>query len=124
MRFRQRNQPVQALATYRANDALANRIRSGTSRRRLEYRDAQLYDRLVQVRGKDTVAIMEQVFIPTFQSNRLTQLLQGPGCTRMGGDIAMDQSAAAVLNHHEYVQQAKCCSNSDKEIACDYPLSV
>jgi hypothetical protein len=28
--------------------------------------------------------------------------LQRPGGTRMGGDIAMDQSAAAVLDHHTY----------------------
>ena len=67
---------------------------------------------------------MKQVFIPAFQSNRLAQLLQRPGSTRMGGDIAMDQSAAAVLNYHEYVQQAKRSRYGNEEITGNDPLSV
>jgi hypothetical protein len=40
--------------------------------------------------SEDTVAIVKQVFVPVLQSNCLTQLLQRPGGTGMGGDIAMD----------------------------------
>jgi hypothetical protein len=54
---------------------------------------------LVEALRKDTVAIVKQVSIPILKSNCLTQLLQRPSRTWMGGDVAMDQARAAVLNH-------------------------
>ena len=74
--------------------------------------------------GEDTVAIVKQVFIPALRSNCLTQLLQRPGGTRMGGDIAMDQSAAAVLDHHKHVQESESRSDGDEEITRNDPLRV
>ena len=42
----------------------------------------------------------------------------------MGGDIVMDQTAAAMLNHHEYVQQTECYGDGDQEIAGNDSLCV
>jgi hypothetical protein len=42
----------------------------------------------------------------------------------MGGDIAMDQAPAAVLDHHEHVQQSKRRSDGDEEITRNDPLGV
>src|ERR1035438_10623113 len=67
---------------------------------------------------------MKQVFVPLLQSNRLAQLLQRPGRTRMSSDVAMDQTAAAMFNHDEYVQQAKRGGDGDEEIARNEPLGV
>jgi len=74
--------------------------------------------------GEDTVAIAKREFVPILQSNCLKQLLQRPGGTRMGGSIAMDQSAAAVLDHHKHVQGSESGSDGDEEIRGNDPLGV
>ena len=42
----------------------------------------------------------------------------------MGGDIAMDQTAAAVLDHHEHVQQPERGGDGDEEITGNDSLGV
>src|SRR5208337_3575873 len=64
MRFRQRNQPIQALATDCADNAFANRIGHRTAWWRFQYRDSELSYRFVEVFGKDAVAIVKEVLIP------------------------------------------------------------
>ena len=73
---------------------------------------------------EDAVAIVNQEFVLVFVPERLAQLLQGPGRTRMGCDVAMDQTAAAMLEHYEHVQQAKRCGDSDEEVAGNDSLGV
>src|ERR1022692_2225419 len=73
---------------------------------------------------KDTVAIVNQELVPVLKSNRLTQLLQRPGGTRMRSDVTMDQASAAVLDHHKYVQQLKRRRDGDEEITRNEPLGV
>src|ERR1035441_866397 len=103
MRFRKGTQPIEALAPDGADDSFANRVGLWTSRWRFQHGDAEVRDGFVQMRGKDTIAIVKQILISVFQSNRLAQLLQDPSRCRMAGDVAMNQAAAAVLNHHEHV---------------------
>ena len=67
---------------------------------------------------------MDQISVPGLVSDRLAQLLQRPGGARMGCHVAMDQSAAPVLNHHEYVQQPKRSRYGDEEITRHDPLCV
>lgn len=64
---------------------------------------------------EDAVAIMNQEFV-LLKTNRLAQLLQRPSRTWMGGDVAMDQTAAAMLDHYEHIQQAKRRGDGDEEI--------
>src|SRR5450631_4113028 len=66
---------------------------------------------------EDAVAIVNQEFVPLFAPDGLTQLLQRPGGTRMRCDVAMDQAATVMLDHHEHVQQSKRCGDGDEEIA-------
>jgi hypothetical protein len=42
-----------------------------------------------------------------FESDGLAQLLQRPSGTWMGGDVAMDQAPAVVLDDHKHIQQTK-----------------
>jgi hypothetical protein len=83
MRFREWNQPIQALSANCADDSFANRIRHRTSRGRFQYPDPKLRDRPVEMVRKNTVAIVNQELVPVLQSNCLTQLLQRPGGARM-----------------------------------------
>ena len=117
MGFSQGNQPIEALSASGPDEPFANRVGRRTSRRRFQYFAPEFRDRLVEVCGKNAIAIMQQVFVPLLRSNRLTQLLQRPSRSRVRGYIAMDQSAAAVLDHDEHVQLAKRCSDSDEEIS-------
>ena len=73
---------------------------------------------------EDAVAIVNQEFVLVFVPERRAQLLQGPGRTRMGCDVAMDQAPAAVLDHHEHVQQPKRGGDGDQEIAGNDPVGV
>jgi hypothetical protein len=52
---------------------------------------------------EDAVAIVNQEFVPVLVPDGLTQLLQRPGGTRMRRDVAMDQTTAAMLDHHEHL---------------------
>jgi hypothetical protein len=45
--------------------------------------------------------------------------LQRPGGTRTRGDVAMDQTTAAMLDRNEHVQQAKLRGDGDEKIPCN-----
>src|ERR1700683_1652317 len=58
MGFREWNQPIQTFPADRADHALANRVGHRTVRRGFQYLDAEPPDRLVEMFGEDTVAIV------------------------------------------------------------------
>lgn len=58
MRFGQRDQPIQTLATNRTGDSFADRIGHRTSRGRSQHRDSEFFHGLVEVLGEGTVAIV------------------------------------------------------------------
>ena len=101
MRFGKRNQPIQTLTPNRTDDSFADRIGHRTARRRLQYPDSEPFYRFVHVLGENAVAIVKQVFVPVLEPDGLAQLLQRPGGSRVGGDVAMNQTAGKVLDHHE-----------------------
>src|SRR5271156_902589 len=74
--------------------------------------------------AKNAIAIVKQVLVSLSESNGLAQLLQRPGGTWMGGDVAVDQAPAVVLDHHEYVQQPERCGDGNKEVAGNDSLRV
>jgi hypothetical protein len=76
------------------------------------------------VRGKDAVAIVQQVLVSLPEADRFAQLLQGPTGGRMCGDVAMNQTTTAVLDDNEYVEQPKRGGHDDQEITGDDSLGV
>ena len=42
----------------------------------------------------------------------------------MGGDVAMDQTSAAVLDHHEHVEQSERGRHDEQEIAGNDALGM
>jgi hypothetical protein len=74
--------------------------------------------------GKNAIAIVKQVFVSLLEPDGLTQLLQCPSGTGMGGDVAMDQATAAVLDHDKHVQQTKGRRHRHEEIAGSNPLGM
>jgi hypothetical protein len=69
------------------------------------------------VYGENAIAIVKQVFVSLFEPNGLTQLLQRPSGTGMGGDVAVDQAPAVVPDHNKHVQQTKGRGYGSEEIA-------
>ena len=78
MRFRERNEPVQALAAKGTQDTFTNGIRFWTSRRALQYAQTQPLDGLIYLGREDAVAIVQQVFVSLLVSHCLSQLLPRP----------------------------------------------
>jgi hypothetical protein len=74
--------------------------------------------------SKNAIAIVKQVCVLLFESDGLAQLLQRPSGTWMGGDVAMDQAPAVVLDHDKHIQQTKGRGHGDEEIVGNDPLSV
>src|SRR5450631_3868400 len=105
MGFSQGNQPIEALSASGPDEPFANRVGRRTSRRRFQYFDPEFRDRLVEVCGKNAIAIMQQVFVPLLRSNRLTQLLQRPSRSRVRGYIAMNHAPTAMLD----AMSGSCC---------------
>jgi len=76
------------------------------------------------VLGKNAVSIMQQVFVPLLQSNRLTQLLQRPSRSWVCGNIAMNQASSAMLDDHEYIQLSKGDGNGEEKVTGNDPLGM
>ena len=68
-------QPVQALAPNRADDSLADRIGRGRPCWRLQHGQPESADGLVQMPGKDAIAIMEEVSVTVPEGDCFPQLL-------------------------------------------------
>jgi hypothetical protein len=60
---------------------------------------------------------MKQIPVDVVEPHHLPQLLQGPRCTRARRDIDARQSAATVLNDHEYIEQAEGRVDRNEEVA-------
>ena len=78
----------------------------------------------VQFQGEDVVAVMDQIPISGLVPQCLTQLLARPECARMGRHVAVNEPPAAMLHHHQHVQEAQSTGNGDEEVARHDRLSM
>ena len=116
--FRQRNEPVQTLATYRPDHPFAEAVRHWTARRRLQNTQPEAADRGVELPREDAVAVMKQITVVGVKSERLAQLLARPGRCRVRRHIAVNQpSSTALLDHHPYVQEPEGACHAHEEVA-------
>ena len=119
VRFRNRDNPVEAFAPNRADHALADRICLRRAQWRFQHREAQGPDRLIQVLCKDTVPVVDQVAVSLFEAHHLPQLLQGPCGTRVRRDIDACKPTATVFDHNENVEQPEGRGDRNEEITRD-----
>ncbi len=71
----QGNQKVQTLAPQGLNEPLAKAIREGTPVGAFQDTQSQFSDGVIQIGGKDTVAIMDEVLVRMVRWNRFSKLL-------------------------------------------------
>jgi hypothetical protein len=72
----------------------------------------------------NTIATVKQVLVSLFEPDGLAKLLERPGGTRMRGGVTMNQAPAAVLDHHEHMQQPQRGGDGNKEVARNDSLGV
>ena len=67
---------------------------------------------------------MEEELISVIDAGHFAQLLQRPGSSGMGCDIAVDPATSLVLDDDEYVEHAKVRCDGEAEAAGENSLSV
>jgi hypothetical protein len=83
MGLRDRDEPIQTFAADRANQSFAYGVRFRTRNGRSQHVDSQGLDRIVEVLGKDSISIMDQVTVPSSVPHDFPQLFQSPVGARM-----------------------------------------
>ena len=74
--------------------------------------------------SKNTVSIVKQGPETILVANGMTQRLQCPSRCRMFGHIEVHQSARAVMDHDENVNQPKCRRDRHEKITRDNGFCV
>ena len=117
MSFRERNEPVQTLATYRPDHPFAEAVRHRTARRRFQNAQPQAADRGVELPREDAVAVMKQITVADIKPEGLAQLLARLSRRRVRRHIAVNQPSTAMLDHHQYVQEPEGARHAHEEVA-------
>jgi hypothetical protein len=76
------------------------------------------------VLGKYLIAIMDQVTMSAFVPYDLSQLLQRPVSSGMGGHVHMREATPLMFDHNEYVKHPEGGRHRDEEVASDNRLRV
>lgn len=87
MPLAKRDEKIQALPPDRSHHPFASGICLGRTERRPQYAHAHSPYGLIQVSGEDVVPVMDEEAERMIIGERFSQLLDGPFCAGMIGDI-------------------------------------
>src|ERR1700751_2823488 len=59
---------------------------------------------------------MNQESVGVIARDGFSKLLQGPGCSWMGRDVAVQNAATSHFHHHEHVQHSETSRDGDQEV--------
>src|SRR5262245_27589353 len=107
---------VQTLTTDTADDPLTVGILPWTAWRNLHFFDAHVLDALLKMLTVDRVAVSQQVPWGCIPGKRLDDLLGGPLCCWMFGDVDMHDAATLVRQHDEHEEHLACGGWDGEEI--------
>jgi hypothetical protein len=108
---------VQAFSSNRSNQPLAEGICMRCPDRRFDGGNPEVLDRLVELRRKGGMSIVNQETICMVTRNGFAKLLQGPLRRGMLGHIEVNDATRADLDQHQYVEDTKAGGDGDHEIA-------
>jgi len=92
MPFGQGDQPIQTLPPEGPDEPFAKRIGLRAPHGRLAHLKAEVCYRRIAAGGEDRVAVMEDKPVRVVGRDCLTQLLEGPDGSRMGGHVEVNDS--------------------------------
>jgi len=119
MTFAEWNQEVQAFSSNRSDQPFTERVGLGCSDRRLQNTNAEAFQRGVQVRGEDSIAVVDDVPVGMIEGEELAELLSAPLSSRMLGDVAMQDPARSNFHGDQDVQDAKARRDGNEVVASD-----
>src|SRR5215510_10064557 len=120
----QGNHEVQTLAPHRSNDAFAYSIRHGRLHRCFAHIQPHVTHALVNLFGKDGIAVMNEDAIDVVSRDCCSKLLDGPRRRGMRHDIDVQGSSASMLNDHKHIEEAECRGNRHAEVTRDDAFGV
>ena len=115
---------IQALAADRADDPLDVGPLPGRPRCRQHFLDAEILDLLGEVVTEDAVAISQQIAWRGIPRKGLTELLRGLLRRGVSRDAEVEDPAALVGQHQEYVQDLEPDGRHGEEVDRDHGLEV
>ena len=99
-----RNQKIETLSTNCSNQPLTERIRLGSSDRRLQRAYAKAVQRLIESQRKNAVPVVNDESVWMIEGQEFPELLYRPLGGRMFGHIAMQNSARTDFHRSKHVQ--------------------
>jgi hypothetical protein len=119
MAFAQNEDMIETLMPDRADEALGEGILPRAVGRGQDFLDTHALYALPERLAIDAVAIAEQVLRRGLIGEGVDDLLGGPGCGGMLGDVEMDDTPAVVGEHDEDEEDAEPSGGHSKEIDGD-----
>jgi len=101
------NDVIEALSTDRADEAFGVGILPRRSRRCQYLLNAHALDTTVELLTVDTVAVTDHVFGRGVLRKCLDDLLGGPLCARVAGDVPVDDASAVMGEDEKDVEDVK-----------------
>ena len=89
-----------------------------------QYAHSQTPNRFIESRRENTVPVVEQELISVIDAGHFAQLLQRPGSSGMGRDVAVNQATGPVLDDDEDVDHPEARRDGEAEITGENSLSV
>ncbi len=93
MTFAEWDQEIQAFSPNRADQPFAERVGLGRSDWRLQNTNAKTLECRVQVRGEDSIAVVDDESVLMIERHEFAELLGGPLCCWVLSDVAVQDPA-------------------------------
>src|SRR5262245_16992054 len=101
---------IEYITAYTANDPLAVWILPGTAWCSLHFFNAHVLDALLNMLTVDPVPVSQQVTWGGLPGKRLDDLLCGPLCSGMLGNVAMHDAPTLVSQHNKHEEDPEAGS--------------
>ena len=115
------DQPIETLATHRADQSLAEGVGLRCPQGGLEHMPSHRRDRLVDHCRIDAVSIVEDETVGRVGGDDRPELLNRPRRRGMLGDIPVQDPTCADLKDNEHVENAETDPHRREEITGDDP---
>ena len=124
MHLTQRDHAIQTFTANRSHQPFTVSIRLRRLHRCSQNFEPECPQVVVNFCRKDRIPIMNQESVDVIARDGFSKLLQGPGGSRMGRNIAVQNAATSHFHHHEHVQHSEAGRDCHQKITRHDDLSV
>ena len=120
MPFVERNDPIEAFTTRRADHSFAVGVCLRRRHRRLEHLQSHRVERAVHSRPVDAVPVVHHEAVSGLTRHTRTKPLYRPFGSRMRGHVPVHDPTCTHVEHDEDVEQSEPCRHRDEEITREH----